>query len=369
MIILKGRLGKVGFIFNLVQNLLTRMRSGTWYSIPLLTLIVALGFSAITGCKKFDNYQNNYGIQTPYGVYFADKLGTVYNTNDGKAYKIVFPADGIKCRAMATSGTNFMFLKFNQLINPNATMFLSANNGVNFNPVYNNALPNVEWQNQILDLPGWKKIYLASTTGSTVAFSQNNGLTWENDATFGSATGFSIQSFTQTKNGNLYAFDYTSLRLFEQTINGGGWAEKVASSALPFGKFQLDHFNNTLVAADWDGANGVWYSNDSGRTWAQFNGMPTNHRIFFASSAHNKVLLAGVDSMGVFRLVGDTFVPSNNGLTEGSSVYGITAKEEIYKNANVKQYIYLATSTGLYRSEDLGQNWVLLRDGNYRNVY
>ncbi|MEO6833164.1 MAG: hypothetical protein ABI378_11615 [Chitinophagaceae bacterium] len=346
------------------------MKSGKWYSIPFLSLIIALGATLSTGCKKFDNYENNYAIQTPYGVYFADKLGTVYNTNDGKAYNIVFPADGVPCRALATSGTNFMFLKYNRLINANATLFLSENNGVNFNPVFRDALPDITWQNQILNVPAaGNRIYLASPIGSTVEFSQDNGKTWEDDATFTALSGFTIQSLTQTKNGSLYAFDYKTLRLFEQISIGQGWTEKFAVNALPNGKFQIDHFNNTLVAADFDGTNGVWYSNDFGVNWTQFNGLPTNHRIFFATSAHDKVLLAGTDSLGIYRLIGDTFVPSNNGIATQTSVYSIASKEEIYKNQNVKQYIYIAASTGLYRSEDLGQNWVLMRSGDYRNVY
>ena len=41
----------------------------------------------------------------------------------------------------------------------------------------------------------------------------------------------------------------------------------------------------------------------------------------------------------------------------------------IYKNEAVRDYVFAATSKGLYRSDDLGQNWIKVRDGNYITVY
>ena len=347
------------------------MRSGKGYILHIMLLSVAVSGFFGTGCKKENGIVNNNVILTPYGVYFVDRLGALYNTNDGKAYKIIFPSDGVPARAVATSGKNLMWIKYSSIINPQgSTLFLSSNNGVNFNRTNDTLLPAITWQNQILDVPSFGLLYVASTKGKSVEFSEDNGLTWQTDATFGSASGFSIQSFTQTKNGKLYGLDYNTLRLFEKPDKVNGWTEIFAVNPLPAGGvYQIGHFNDGLVAADLNGANGVYYSTDAGKNWSQYPGLPNNHKIFMTASPHDQVLLAGLDSIGIYRLAGGEFVPSNNGLEPNTSVYSIAAKQDIYKNGVIKQYIYIATNKGLFRSEDLGQNWVLMRAGNFRNVY
>jgi hypothetical protein len=73
--------------------------------------------------------------------------------------------------------------------------------------------------------------------------------------------------------------------------------------------------------------------------------------------------------MGIYRLQGGVFVPSNNGLESRTSVFAITAKDDIFKNEATKRYVYIATDKGIYRSEDLGQNWALVKEGDYRAIY
>ena len=75
------------------------------------------------------------------------------------------------------------------------------------------------------------------------------------------------------------------------------------------------------------------------------------------------------DSQGIFRLVGNSFVPSNNGLVPFTTVYGIVGKQDTYKNNVVRQFVYIATNKGIFRSEDLGQNWTLVRPGDFRTLY
>ena len=346
------------------------MRSGKWYLLNIILLTIAIGSFLSTGCKRFDGIDNNKVIRTPYGVYFADGLGSMYNTNDGVAYKLIFPSDGVAARALVTSSTNLMWIKYNQRIQPNGTLFLSQDDGYHYNPKDYDLNPLSTWQNQIIDVPTWGLMYASSVTAHSVILSQDNGLTWEDDITLNPASGMSIQSFTQLKSGKLYGLDYQNIRLFEKLNKNTAWTEVTSNFPLPPGKWQLGHMNEVLLAANNNPSGGVYYSTDNGVDWQPYNGLPANHKVNMVAGPLDQVMLAGLDSVGIYRLdKTNNFQQSNNGILTNTTVYSIVGKEDIYKNEVIKQYVYIATSTGLYRSEDLGQNWVLMRPGDIRNVY
>lgn len=343
------------------------MRNGKGYLLPLLLLTVAAGAFVGTGCNKSDGIDNETVIRTPYGVYFSDRLGALYNTNDGKAFKTVFPTDGYSARAISTSGVNILWIKNN--------LHVSSDDGLNFNPsriggALLNPNPAANWSSMILDVPRHDRIYVATTTGTTngVAYSENHGITWQDDISW-AVSGVAPQSFAETKDGRLYALDNNGPRLFERLNKLAAWTEVTMNTALPPATYQLSHFNNTLVAADVNGAGGVFFSNDYGVNWYNYPGIPTNQEIFSINAPFEQVLLAGTDSAGIYRLNGNSFEPSNNGLAPFTKVYGIVGKQDMYKNEKIIQYVYIATSNGIFRSEDLGQNWTLVRPGDFRTIY
>ena len=343
------------------------MKSGKWYLLHTILLTVAAGSLIGTGCRKSVDFDNNNVIRTPYGLYFSDKLGAMYNTNDGKSFKLVFPTDGVAARSIITSGNNLLWIKTN--------LHVSENNGSNFNPaklgspaVLVTPMANERWQSMMLNVPSHNTIYVAATPSANgVIVSKDNGETWEED-NWGTFSGLSIQSFTQLKNGNLYALDNNGPEIYERLGAGLPWSKINATSPLPAGKYFLSHFNNALVAADANGA-GIFYSNDGGMNWASYAGIPGNQEIYSVAAPLEQVLLAGTDSAGVYRLVGNTFQPSNNGLEPFTKVYGIVGKQDTYKNNVITQFVYIATSKGLFRSDDLGQNWTLVRPGDIRAIY
>jgi hypothetical protein len=67
--------------------------------------------------------------------------------------------------------------------------------------------------------------------------------------------------------------------------------------------------------------------------------------------------------------LGTEFKLSSEGLTGGIEVHGLTAKSNLYKGGAIKQYIFAATNKGVFRSEDLGKNWVNVYDRNFVAIY
>lgn len=339
------------------------MRYGKCYS-SFLFLLAALVVAG--SCKKSEGIDNNKVIRTPYAVFFGEKLGTITKTNDGFSYQDIFKPDGVAARAIAVSGDNIIFIK--------TVLRYSSNNGVNFNqPVPGQVIPNVNptarWASMILDVPG-DRLYVASLDGSGIEVSEDHGKSWEPDPSPGPAS--NVASFTRTSDGKLYGLDPSGANLYLRPASTASWTAVSAATGLPAGtEWYLSHSNNTLLAADYTGAQGVYYSDDGGVTWKAYSGLPTSQEVLSCASPLDQVVLAGTDSMGIYRLDPTTgsFVASNNGLKPFTSVYGITGKQDTYKNGVIKRYVYITTNFGLFRSEDMGRNWVLMKTGDMRAIW
>ncbi len=135
--------------------------------------------------------------------------------------------------------------------------------------------------------------------------------------------------------------------------------------------FTLGHLNNRLIAIDQKGEYGAWYSDDFGANWKKYSGLPSNTPLLCISAPFEQVCLIGTYAQGLYILNANTgtWQQNNSGLGKNLIVRNIAFKQNIYKNGNVQQYIYLATNLGIYQSTDGGINWVLTISGNYTGVY
>jgi len=137
--------------------------------------------------------------------------------------------------------------------------------------------------------------------------------------------------------------------------------------------YSLGHINNRLIAIDNKNcnANGAYYSDDSGRNWTQYQGLP-NKPLLCVSSPFDGISLIGTDSAGLYVLNTNTNVwqqQNTNGLGRNLIVRNIAFKENLFKNGTVQKYVYLATNVGIYQSIDGGNNWTLTIPGNFVAVY
>lgn len=340
------------------------------YTVALFALL-----ATAQSCKKVDGINNNSVIETPYSLYYTDSSGALYNTNNGTTQKaMVFPPDGAPARAILTSGSNLLWVK-------DSNIYYSTNNGHNFNLSFDSLLPNTAlpfaYQSIIIDVPDENRVYASTFGGVGVAYNEQHGQyhAWHIDTMYDhhdqNLNNAFVTSFTELKNHVLVGYDVQHRRILSKNSATSNWVNMNGNTtALPGSFFTLGHYNNTLVAIDYFGVYGAYYSNDTGKSWFPYSGLPTGHRLYAVASPLDQTLLIGTDSMGVYALNGTNFAPANNGLASNCTVRAIVGKENIFKNNNTTQfYVYLATDKGLYQSVDLGQNWVMVQPGNYVAAY
>lgn len=337
-------------------------------SVVYVALTLSILGIALQSCQKNNGIVNNEVVSKPYTLYVVDSQGAVFNTNDGLDYKkTVFQPDGIPPRAIATSGENIIMIK--------SSVFVSENEGEHFNVGYQTPSASAFHQSMVIDVPSFEgRVYVASALGNSVAYSDEHGVknSWRLDNS-NPLNGASITSFTQLMDGTLVAFDDINRNVYTKASIDAAWGQMNGAS-LPgagTGQFYITHYGNTVVAVDYTGNAGVWYSNDMGNNWAQYSGIPTGVRILSASAPFDRVLILGLEGEGIMRLPlgSTTFEPAINGLDISTSVHGIVAKSNTFKTNAKQQLVYIATNKGIYESEDNGENWIKVRAGNFAAIY
>ncbi len=386
-------------------------KSSLYYAAGAIVMLVV----GIYSCKKVNGIDNNMVVQTPYSLYFADTAGGIYNTNNGKDINpTVLRADGRPTRALCISADNLLYAK--------GDLYISSNNGENFNHSYDSLgwiggtscspLDSINTnQSMILDIPAWSRLYTLSNTpaaGSTnyfgLAFNDANGIRghWHNDGTYDTVgdMGFvfiKATSMTMTVNGilhvlavhtdglhvrNLWAVNQSGwVRWHERTGNpdaliGLGGLDQSGHPLPPTGTqtpgyFTLGHLNNRLIAIDHKCLYGAYYSDDTGKNWTQFTGLPANTPLMCVESPFEEIALIGTAGKGlyVYNTHTESWESNNRGLGSNLVVRSIVGKKNIYKNGTEQKYIYLATDQGIYQSTDGGLNWTKTIPGNFVSVY
>lgn len=349
------------------------------YKLALIGLLsVAFG-----SCERSNGIVNNNVIIKPFGLFVSDNAGLLYNSNDGSDYSLYWTKsnDGVPMRAITTAANNVIFVKGNA--------FVSTDDGKQFNSMDPSGLTQPAPmglalnQSMIIYPRGFERVYMAGNVGGGLMYSDSNGKinTWRADGNVEPALianpPLTVASYTQLKNNQLWALDPVNKRLLLKPSKTDKWSEPTGQQISLGGSssFYLSHFANTLIIADYNGT-GVWYSTNNGSSWTQYTGLPANTSYTYVAAPFEQTLLVGTEKMGIYRYdpTTNSFQSANTGIESGTTIRSITAKDRLYKTEEQNtpsnmNWIFLATSTGVYRSQNNGQDWFLVKRGEFTAIY
>jgi photosystem II stability/assembly factor-like uncharacterized protein len=185
--------------------------------------------------------------------------------------------------------------------------------------------------------------------------STDKGQTWENKN-----TGYNVNecwAIGESNDGVLIAGDANAGRLYRSTDNGENWefSANIASLA-----FAVDS-NNVVYAGSF---NGLYSSTDNGLTWTQDN--------FLSSCAVSTVVIDSDNN--IYCGTGVSFISgSGNGVffsDDGGQNWrqlGLAGKVVLSLAFDSQWNLFAGTlKDGLYKTSDLGQNWIQHQNGIYR---
>lgn len=330
---------------------------------------VALAAFAFQGCRT-ENLDANNIITKPYTLYFADSNGVIYHTNDGERISVKRGPDGVEIGTLETAGNNLLMCYTNGTILHVAEVSKYTN--VNFNQSFIAVHPLSFGQSRVLNANKFadgvkNRVYVA---GAGVYYNDSNGTDgsrWLKDESdpIKNANVNSITSYARLDNGKVIGYDDVSRRLISKADASAPWIVHPGSGLPGAGSGRLAIINkgNDIIAYAYGNdpaARGFWRSTDDGQTFAALPQLPDTPFITAATGTFGKVLIACTRDRGIFRLSGDQdkWEYSSFGLDAGTRVYAIVAKDNMYKNDAEKVFVFIATSTGIYRSDDQGQNWI-----------
>jgi len=341
--------------------------------VTIQVLLAGLFLLSVPSCKKYNQVDNSGTVKTPYILYVGGYYGTLHKTNDALYFNTLFPTDHSTVRQVVVADTMLLYVKEN--------LYFSRNEGKAFQQsndhprdfedlFYKYYLPN-----QALYAATDKAVYLCSKTG--LEKSTDNGETFFPETNWAlSSPAITPTSITQTENGNLYILKDPD-EIYEK-IFGGAWTKINVVTPLPSATpdtttWYITHKFNVLLAVDFNGPAGIYYSMDGGVNWTATTGLPTKRKILFGNQplSINNSFFAGLDSGGLYRLdlSGTNFVPSGQGIPWFAKVHFVAGKKVIYRTDVERYYHFCATDQGLYISENDGLDWRLLRTGAYSTLY
>ncbi len=205
------------------------------------------------------------------------------------------------------------------------------------------------------DGPNGGDFYLVATTsssifttnGALVFRSDNDGLNWQP-----ASIGLPKQGFTSIVSNGDVVFIATKVGVYRSEDNGENWIP--ANTGLTdtnIGTLAVDESRLYVGTATGE----VFFSVDNGESWNYIGtGLPDGE--ITAITFNGATLFVGIYGEGVYKT-------EDNGLTWNAVTTGLDNKH-IYCLASNDNTIIAGTTTGLYRSDNNGENW----KGNGGNI-
>jgi ligand-binding sensor domain-containing protein len=187
--------------------------------------------------------------------------------------------------------------------------------------------------------------------------STNHGQTWLNIS--GQFLGTTISTLSVDNNGNLFAGSYGG-GIYYSSDYGVSWEQRNSGlSSLSISSIKLDHLGN-VYAGTWDGQ--IFRSSNFGNQWTYCDvGVMLILVNDIAIAPSGNIYIGTNDGIFVSYNLGLSWIHLNNGWPEYRQSLSITV--------NIHENIFAdALGLGIYRSTDLGNNWVLLNSDIYSPI-
>lgn len=342
------------------------------YTIGCLAVVAA----SLQGCvKRVENLDNLNVITKPYSLITGSEAGLLYTTNDGELFDLLNSSDDVPVAALGTTG------KYILMVKPNNNRLFADDGGEgrngnhNFNTVFADLNPAAFGNTQMINMPEYNnsnpdsvkdRLYVASSKGivynDSNAQSNSRWYTVIDPALQGST---SVTSFAKLDNGTLVAYDNVTGKLYSKENFGANWAALPAQGLGASPSTYIINQVNDIIAVEVGSAN-LMRSSDGGKTFSALPALPSTD-MTCASAVFGKVIVVGTSSHGIYRLNNNTWENTTVGLKEGVSINAMVYKTNKFKKTSandvdrVGEYVFIATSNGIFRSDDLGFSWIQLK--------
>jgi hypothetical protein len=333
-----------------------------------LVALFCMCVSIFACTTKTNPIDNSATIKVPYTMYGGTRAGKILKTNDAINYDRLHQGSGLFTNAIFTVDTNLLWIntqiKLGCATKP--TEKFSFQVVTSFAPSIRNSIAPFDqgYPNAACYDPTNKKIYVAMLSG-VYENSKSGAINNWGPSTFGVTSPF-IRGVIRTADGNIFAFD-DNYRIHKS--NGSGVVSTfsivpLATTAAnrPQTASGQDYFlsnaNNRLILSDLKGISGALFSDDGGINWSKFSNVPAKGRFLMGKQvAYDGGYYTSIDSMGLYKMVGNSLQAQNGSLPANSRIWDITAKRNVYRTDVAKYYYYVGTDKGLYRSNDGLKNW------------
>ncbi|MEZ5046424.1 MAG: hypothetical protein R2831_05480 [Chitinophagaceae bacterium] len=342
----------------------------------IILSIGTLFLLALSACEKYNQIDNNSTVKTPFTLYMGGYDGTLRVTNDLLYYRTYFNTDNSVIRQLIVADSVLNYIKKNHYYSEDeAESFPKSSNSQSPLP-YVDAFKKYYYPNTMQyfkEGDSVKEVFLCTNldadkaTNGKLQVSYDLGRTFQNEARW---TGASIDPSSITQLDNKKLFIIADTIVYVKPNYASNWFEVIPNTGLPkidTAFWYIAHSHDTLLAIDFNGKHGVYWSSNEGVDWTKCSAMPTKKKILFGNQADNAFFI-GYDSLGLYKLEGTQFVNASAGIPWYAKVSYLVGKQVVYRTDKIKKYLFCATDIGLYISENDGKDWRLHKDGTYSTL-